>query len=408
MLQQQLAVDLGLDANATIFEICTAIDAQGLDIEAILDSLEVDLEPIVLAQITQLVNQIVIAIETITGDTIDPSLINEIIANIDIDAIVAQITANVQVSLGILEACLGLPPIPPIDTETLTVTKTTQCDEQEFGDICNFNPQITVTGTDPNPISFPTSQTPIVVTLGTGQYNVSEAGFVPGLQACSALGFDGGQQTAQADTFICTNFSEDCDGDISAGQNLLCNITNTVIDTNVTPQTATLNVTKLVTCEDENVENGVTCAQLLSTITEDQFNIFVTDNNSLPPFTGSETGTVVTLDATSYTLAETPDPSILDDIDALDDEDSTITGPFPSFGGDCLPAAPNVFSTTGIIAPGEQQNCDIVNHFIIEEDANEFTVASSLIIAQGTQDSPGLTALEKIEKLKKQWLDLVP
>ena len=148
----------------------------------------------------------------------------------------------------------------------------------------------------------------------------------------------------------------------------------------MTPQTVTLNVTKLVTCEDENVENGVTCAQLLSTITEDQFNIFVTDNNSLPPFTGSETGTVVTLDATSYTLAETPDPSILDDIDALDDEDSTITGPFPSFGGDCLPAAPNVFSTTGIIAPGEQQNCDIVNHFIIEEDANEFTVSSSLII----------------------------
>ena len=298
--------------------------------------------------------------------------------------------------------------VPPIDTETLTVTKTTQCDEQEFGDICNFNPQITVTGTDPNPISFPASQTPIVVTLGTGQYSVSEAGFVPGLQACSALGFDGGQQTAQADIFICTNFSEDHDGDISAGQNLLCNITNTVIDTNVTPQPATLNVTKLVTCEDENVENGVTCVQLLSTITEDQFNIFVTDNNSLPPFLGSEIGTVVTLDATSYTVAETPLPSILDDIDALDDEDSTITGPFPSFGGDCLPAAPNVFSTTGIIAPGEQQNCDIVNHFIIEEDPNEFTVASSPIIAQGTQDSPGLTALEKIEKLKKQWLDLVP
>ena len=97
LLQQQLAVDLGLDANATIFEICTAIDAQGLDIEAIINSLEVDLEPIVLGQINQLVNQIVIAIETITGNTIDPALIDEILANIDIDAIVAQITANVQV-----------------------------------------------------------------------------------------------------------------------------------------------------------------------------------------------------------------------------------------------------------------------------------------------------------------------
>jgi hypothetical protein len=36
------------------------------------------------------------------------------------------------------------------------------------------------------------------------------------------------------------------------------------------------------------------------------------------------------------------------------------------------------------------------------------TVASSPIIAQGKQDSTGLTALEKIEKLKAQWLDLLP
>jgi len=32
----------------------------------------------------------------------------------------------------------------------------------------------------------------------------------------------------------------------------------------------------------------------------------------------------------------------------------------------------------------------------------------SAIISQGTQDSPGLTALEKVEKLKKQWLELLP
>ena len=39
LLQQQLAVDLGLDANATIFEICAAIDAQqeSLDVAAIID-----------------------------------------------------------------------------------------------------------------------------------------------------------------------------------------------------------------------------------------------------------------------------------------------------------------------------------------------------------------------------------
>ena len=54
-------------------------------------------------------------------------------------------------------------------------------------------------------------------------------------------------------------------------------------------------MTKLVTCEDENVENGVTCAQLLSTITEDQFAIQVFGNNPDPSssFRSSENGTVV-------------------------------------------------------------------------------------------------------------------
>jgi len=113
LLQQQLAVDLGLDANATIFEICAAIDAQGLDVDAILASLEVDLEPVVLAQITLLINQLVEAIEAITHITIDQTLINLIIGFVDIDAIVAQITANVEVSLGILQDCLGLDGTPP-------------------------------------------------------------------------------------------------------------------------------------------------------------------------------------------------------------------------------------------------------------------------------------------------------
>jgi hypothetical protein len=106
LLQQQLAVDLGLNASATIFEICAAIDAQGLDVAAILASLETDLEPIVLAQITLLVNQLVEAIEAITGIDIPAALVALIIGFVDIDAIVDQILANVEVSLGILEVCL--------------------------------------------------------------------------------------------------------------------------------------------------------------------------------------------------------------------------------------------------------------------------------------------------------------
>ena len=61
------------------------------------------LGPIVTAQISQLVNQIAIAVSEITGEPIDQALIDEILAGIDIDAIVDQLTANVQVSLGILE-----------------------------------------------------------------------------------------------------------------------------------------------------------------------------------------------------------------------------------------------------------------------------------------------------------------
>ena len=113
LLQQQLGETLGLGENATIFEICAAIDAEGLVIPAVIDALELDLDPIVTAQISQIVNQIAIAINEITGIPINQALIDEILASIDIDAMVAQITANVQGSLGILGACLDLPPPPP-------------------------------------------------------------------------------------------------------------------------------------------------------------------------------------------------------------------------------------------------------------------------------------------------------
>ena len=114
LLQAQLGETLGIGENATIFEICAAIDAQqeDLDITAVIDALELDLDPIVTAQISQLVNQIAIAISEITGEPINQALIDEILASIDIDDIVAQITANVQVSLGILETCLGQEPPP--------------------------------------------------------------------------------------------------------------------------------------------------------------------------------------------------------------------------------------------------------------------------------------------------------
>ena len=57
-------------------------------LQLVLDDLEDTLVPIVTAQISQLVNQIAIAISDITGEPIDQALIDEILAGIDIDAIV--------------------------------------------------------------------------------------------------------------------------------------------------------------------------------------------------------------------------------------------------------------------------------------------------------------------------------
>ena len=108
LLQQALAESLQLDANATIFEICAAINATGLNVDAVIAALEVELDAAVLAQITLLINQLVEAIEAITGITIPPQLISLIIGFVDIDAIVEDIIANVEVSLGIFQACLGL------------------------------------------------------------------------------------------------------------------------------------------------------------------------------------------------------------------------------------------------------------------------------------------------------------
>jgi hypothetical protein len=120
LLQQSLALSLNLTEDATIFEICAAINAQGLDIDAILELLDGELTLAVQAQINLLVNQIIEALEDILRITIPDAIIDLIIGAIDIDAIVADINANVLVSLGILELCLGL----DLDLDAATATPT--------------------------------------------------------------------------------------------------------------------------------------------------------------------------------------------------------------------------------------------------------------------------------------------
>ena len=163
--------------------------------------------PIVTAQISQLVNQIAIAVSDITGEPIDQALIDEILAGIDIDAIVDQITAKVQVSLGILEACLELipPPPPPIEGATLSINKEwfvcnnddidsiqipeqqisfegpnsgnyTQCTSDAqcpFANNAGFN--ITINGTSPTPNTIPARiNTMQDVDIGAGPFSMTE------------------------------------------------------------------------------------------------------------------------------------------------------------------------------------------------------------------------------------------
>jgi hypothetical protein len=207
-------------------------------------------------------------------------------------------------------------------------------------------------------------------------------------------------------------------------QGFTCIINNNNNNTNIgggnqTPeQRATLDVTKLVTCQEADdsalvpsiQQISADCDQLVNVITEDQFHITVTDTNVNPPeFLGSETGQSVTLDAGPFTVTETPDDSVAADVAILDDIQIDVTGPFPSFTGDCTQTGAASFSATGDIVAGGQETCNIVNNFVItEEEEITASTADSLITALGTEDSTGLTATEKITKLKQQWLDLLP
>jgi hypothetical protein len=181
------------------------------------------------------------------------------------------------------------------------------------------------------------------------------------------------------------------------------------------PTTTNLNVTKLVTCQQVDGSSLVpsiqqlsaNCDDLLALITEDQFNITVTDTNVSPSnFNGSEIGTLVTLDAGPFTVTEEPDDSVAADVATLEDIQTNITGPIPSFLGDCTQTGIGSFSATGDIAAGGQETCNIVNNFVMTR--NDGLTGGSSIISQGIADSSELTALEKVEKLKKQWLELLP
>ena len=240
--------------------------------------------------------------------------------------------------------------------------------------------------------------------INSGDVNAAgNKGIIEGnLDAYSSGGYDNNKQGKGIDCLINNN-----------NRNTNTNIGGSSGNQTIPPvppeQRATLNVTKTVTCTGENI-GGPSCRGVLADITENIFSIQVFGSNPDPsaPFPGSETGTTVTLGVGAYTVTEDPDETSIEaNLGALGGIiGDNIIGPVPSFTGDCTQAGTGSFSATGNITSGESQTCNIFNQFIITNGGG--ITGGSSIIAQDTQDSSGLTALEKIEKLKKQWLELLP
>jgi hypothetical protein len=143
-------------------------------------------------------------------------------------------------------------------------------------------------------------------------------------------------------------------------------------------ETATLNVTKTVTCDEVEQDSVLSvqqeidfCAVLESTITEDQFGITMTGDSAVPvpsQFLGSEAGQNVVLGAGGYTVTEKATSVATDVANLLADpgwqDVNDIEGPIASFTGDCTQS--DDLEATGTIAAGQSQTCEITNNFIIQ------------------------------------------
>jgi hypothetical protein len=162
----------------------------------------------------------------------------------------------------------------------------------------DFTISATSTGRDqPSPSSFPGSSSGTTVTIGQGSYQVTETGIAANYNP---------------------TYSSDCSGTISAGQTKTCTVTNTF-----TPPTGTLIVTKQV---------------VGGPLQPSDFNIVVLGNNPSPSsFTGSSSGTTVTLGEGTFNIVE-----------------GGAISYSQSFSGDCA----------GTISAGQTLTCTITNTFI--------------------------------------------
>jgi hypothetical protein len=108
LLQANLSTSLGLLPNATIFEICAAIDAGGeVNIDDILSALLDEIDPIVRAEIEAQITAIATVIAA-TGVDVDPILIGTILDSINYTAIEEDILLDIEASLDLFNDCRGV------------------------------------------------------------------------------------------------------------------------------------------------------------------------------------------------------------------------------------------------------------------------------------------------------------
>ena len=109
LLQQQLAVSLGLGADATIFEICAAIDAgETVDIGAIITAIDAIIGPLILAEVTAQITDIVSIINA-TGGSVPPTVLAQILASVNVTEIIADINLDITAALNLFNDCRGVP-----------------------------------------------------------------------------------------------------------------------------------------------------------------------------------------------------------------------------------------------------------------------------------------------------------
>jgi hypothetical protein len=240
-------------------------------------------------------------------------------------------------------------------------------------------------------------------------------------------GYDNGYKKQKDQGFTCIINNNNNNTNIVAGGG---NITE--------PEpTATLAVSKTTRCDPDDSQAALeACGAIELAISPDDFNIVVTGNEPDPDeFPGSNTppGVVVTLGAGDYQVTEE-----LPDLPPL--PVGVTVSRTTTFVGNCADVDPNdqdSIVAAGTIEAGESQICDIENIYetstagglassnintdisafdintaggLATSNINTGDVASSFssppTIAQGTEASS--SALEKTEKLKQQWLDLLP